>query len=66
VARNPRPLDMLGRRIVLVTAGWHCTSEERPEGHDLDVDYLVENGRIGGLYIPTTPPPSASSQESSQ
>ena len=49
--RSTRPFDMPGRTILVVSGTWHCVSEERPEGHDLRVDYLVEHGRIAGVHI---------------
>jgi hypothetical protein len=51
LASNPRQFNMPGREIVDVTGPYHCVSDERPEGHDLDVSYLVEGHRIAGLYI---------------
>lgn len=51
LARSTRPVDMPGRSIVMVSGTYHCVSEERPEGHDMQIDYMVEHGRIGVVYI---------------
>lgn len=51
LARDPRPFAMPGRAVIVVAGTWHCVSPERPGGHDLRFDYLVENGRLAGVYL---------------
>jgi hypothetical protein len=51
LVRSTRPFAMPGRSVVLVSGTYHCVSEERPEGHDIQIDYLVEHGRVAGAYI---------------
>jgi hypothetical protein len=51
LAPDPRPFNLPGRTLLNVTGTYHCISEERPEGHDLDITYMVEHGRLAGLYI---------------
>jgi hypothetical protein len=40
-----------GSNAELVVGQYHCVTRERPEGHELDIDYLVEGDRIAGMYM---------------
>lgn len=49
--RDPRPFPMPGRTIAIVAGHYRCVPGARPEGHVLRIDYLVEGGKIAGIYI---------------
>ena len=53
LARDPAPFEMPGRAIVVVAGTYHCVSPERPGGHDVQFSYLVENGRLAGVFMGT-------------
>lgn len=37
--------------VVSVAGHYHCVTRERPEGHDMEVDYLVQGEKIAGMYM---------------
>ena len=37
--------------VVSIVGRYHCVTRERPDGHDMEIDYLVEGERIAGMYM---------------
>ena len=51
LALDDRPRGAMPAAISVIVGQYHCVTRERPEGHDMAIDYIVDRGRIAGLYL---------------